>query len=84
MQEEGWGWRLYGSASPWQLFSLVAEYELQISLPCRFDTAWDRNMDAKEVMRRVADVMVPRKFCQVQNWCSVLPGVCRAPDKLQS
>lgn len=46
---------LYGSTSPWQLFSLVTEYELNVSLPGRFytrpsfqfDTALDRNMEAK-------------------------------------
>lgn len=75
---------LYGGTSPWQLFSLVAEHELNISLPCRSDTALDRIMEAKGGMRRVADVMVPKNFCQVQNWCSVFPSVGRAPDKLQS
>lgn len=86
----------YGGTSPWQLFSLVTEYELKTSLPCRFytrpslqfDKALDRNMEAKEVMRRgdslTSGAVVPKKFCWAWNWCSVFPSVCRAPDKLQS
>lgn len=86
---------LYRSTSPWQLFSLVTEYELNVSLPCRFytwpsfqfDTALDRNTEAKEVMRKgdslTSHAMVPKRFCWALN-CSVFPSVCRALDKAQS
>lgn len=82
----------YGSTSPWQLFPLVTEYELNLSLPCRFYTRpsfqFHRNMEAEQVMRRGDSLpscaMVPKKLSWAWNWCSVLPSVCRAPDKLQS